>query len=83
MQILVAGTKEQVDRAIESAEPFREDMIERGILLVPLPLFGEDAQSGVPTLTSADLKWASSHISEILRLFLLLAPKPAGLCFCP
>jgi len=62
--ILVAGTKEQVDRAIESAEPFREDMIERGILLVPLPLFGEDAQSGVPTLTSADLKFKAIALRQ-------------------
>ena len=56
MQILVAGTPQQVDKAIEAAEPLREELIERGVLLVPLPLFGQDAQTGVPTLTSADLK---------------------------
>ncbi len=56
LQILIAGTKEQVESAIQAAEPLREDLIERGVLLIPLPLFGDDAQSGVPTLTSADLK---------------------------
>jgi hypothetical protein len=51
----VAGTKQQVDSAIAAAEPFRQDLIERGILVVPLPLF-DDAQSGIPTLSSEDLK---------------------------
>ena len=67
MQILVAGTPQQVEKAIEAAEPFREELVERGVLLVPLPLFGQDAQTGVPTLSSADLKWGFwSHQESVM-----------------
>lgn len=61
--ILVAGTKQQVDSAIAAAEPFRQDLIERGILVVPLPLF-DDAQSGIPTLSSEDLKFKAIALRQ-------------------
>lgn len=58
LQILVAGTSEQVRNSIETAESLREELAERGVLLVPLPLF--DSQNNTaetsPSLNAQDLK---------------------------
>jgi hypothetical protein len=40
-QVLFAGTSEQVSQVLESAESFREDLVERGVILVTLPIFGD------------------------------------------
>ena len=59
MQILVAGTTQQVEKAIEAAESVRDELVERAILLIPLPLFDKETQSGqaeVLSVSDSDLK---------------------------
>ena len=59
LQILVAGTPQQVAEAVQVAESLREELTERAILVVPLPLYssdGELSQPDVPTLSKDDLK---------------------------
>lgn len=36
VQVIVAGSKEVVDKAMQRAERFREDLVARGVLLIPL-----------------------------------------------
>jgi len=36
LQVLFAGSPEQVQQVVESAEPFKEDLVQRGVLLVSL-----------------------------------------------
>ena len=53
----MAGTPEQVEASVAAAEPFREELTERGVLVVPLPLFSSAGQNRQPgTLTDGDLK---------------------------
>ena len=35
----MAGTSKQVSDALEEAEEFREPLVERGVLVIPLPIF--------------------------------------------
>ena len=59
MQILVAGTTQQVEKAMQAAESLRDELVERAILLVPLPLFDKEAQSSqaeVLSVSDSDLK---------------------------
>lgn len=39
LQVIVAGTAQQVQDALEGAEEFKEALQERGVLVVPLPIF--------------------------------------------
>lgn len=58
VQVIVAGTSQQVQDALEAAEDFREQLQQRGVLVVPLPIFADtnaekDARN---QLTEADLR---------------------------
>ncbi|KAG2502156.1 hypothetical protein HYH03_000643 [Edaphochlamys debaryana] len=58
--VVAAGTPEQVSQALQEAEPLREELIRRGVIVVPLPLFkseGEAEAAALPPLTSADQRW--------------------------
>ena len=47
MQVIAAGSPAQVAAAVAAAEPLREQLQERGVLVVPLPIFpGDQAVSG-------------------------------------
>ena len=73
--VLFAGSPEQVRQVVESAEGFREDLIQRGVLLVGLPIYGDSLAdaTGVAPLKQNDLKCAQ------LPPFNLL-PRSSGLC---
>ena len=44
-QVIAAGSPQQVEAAMAAAEEHKEPLIERGVLVVPLPIFeGEAAQ---------------------------------------
>jgi hypothetical protein len=62
--VLFAGSPEQVKQVVESAEPFKEDLVQRGVLLVPLPIFGDGGASAadVPPLTKDDLRWRATPL---------------------
>ncbi|GLI66510.1 hypothetical protein VaNZ11_010343 [Volvox africanus] len=65
--VLAAGTRNQVATALREAEPFRDDLVKRGVVVVPVVIFGEgsDATSSpttphdgeLPQLSPADLRW--------------------------
>lgn len=35
-QVILAGTAENVEKSIRAAEKYREDLLKRGVLLIPL-----------------------------------------------
>lgn len=39
--MIVAGTAQQVQEALEDAEEFKEALQERGVLVIPLPIFAD------------------------------------------
>jgi hypothetical protein len=45
LQVIAAGSPEQVAAAVQAAEPLREQLQERGVLVVPLPIFPGDQAS--------------------------------------
>lgn len=55
-QVLVAGTPKQVEASVAKAEPLREQLEERGVFVVPLPVFDTSSQGETPELQAADLK---------------------------
>lgn len=57
-QVIVAGTAEQVAAALAAAEPHREALAERGVLVIPVPCFGnDDGTAAVPPPTDDDLRY--------------------------
>lgn len=61
-QVIVAGTSQQVSEALKEAEDFREPLVERGVLVVPLPIF-EDSNAEKDKqnqLNDTDLRYGSS-----------------------
>ena len=58
LQVLVAGTSEQVNNAIKAAEPYKEQLQERGVVVVPLPIFedSDSANDQSTALEPGDLK---------------------------
>lgn len=57
-QVIFAGTPDQCRQVVETAEPFREALSERGVLLVALPAYGSGAEDAadVPPLKDTDLR---------------------------
>jgi hypothetical protein len=57
-QVIFAGTPDQCRQVVETAEPFREALSERGVLLVVLPAYGSGAADAadVPPLKETDLR---------------------------
>lgn len=59
--VMVTGTAQQVADALQAAEPYKERLIERGVFVIPLPIFetgGADALSAIlPPPTAEDLRW--------------------------
>ena len=73
MQVIVAGTSKQVSEALEEAEEFREPLVERGVLVVPLPIF-EDSNAekyGQNQLNDTDLRYAQSACTTVLLAYKL------------
>ena len=55
--VMVAGTTQQVEQAVAAAEPFKQQLVERGVLVVPLPIFGAGADGGqLPKPQAEDLR---------------------------
>jgi hypothetical protein len=43
--VLLAGTPSQVAASLAAAEPYREQLLQRGVFIVPVPIFDEPASS--------------------------------------
>jgi hypothetical protein len=56
--VLVAGSAEQVQAAIDAAVPYKDKLVERGVLVVGLPIFGGGGGNEVLSkVQSEDLRW--------------------------
>lgn len=75
--VIVVGTEEQVAQAVAAAEPLREKLAERGLMIVAVPMYqrasnasgAEDDNSAaaettlsLPPLTEDDLRWRANPI---------------------
>ena len=61
--MLAAGTPQQVAEAVEAAQPYKEQLSERGVLLIPLPIYAADEGDSAPEslpLTAEDLRCAGT-----------------------
>ncbi|KAF8071380.1 LPA1 [Scenedesmus sp. PABB004] len=61
--VVVAGTPQQVADALAAAEPHREALQRRGVFVVPLPVFGD--QAGAPPLSPPgpdELRWRAAAL---------------------
>ena len=79
MQVIVAGTSKQVSDALEEAEEFREPLVERGVLVIPLPIF-EDSNAEKDKqnqLTDTDLRCAYET-----AMFLMMCRVIVSCCSC-
>lgn len=66
LQVIVAGTSKQVSEALEEAEEFREPLVDRGVLVVPLPIF-EDSNAEKDKqnqLNDTDLRYAPGMLQS-------------------
>ena len=52
--VMFYGSAEQVAAALEAAAPFKDELLRRGVFIVPLPLRGGDASDGLPALDKDD-----------------------------
>ena len=68
VQVLFAGSEEQVRQVLKAATSFREDLVDRGVLLVALPIFGDAANgAGTPApLSEEDLRYADPNWCTML-----------------
>lgn len=66
-QVIFAGTPDQCRQVVETAEPFREALSERGVLFVVLPAYGSGTADAadVPPLKDTDLRCAASQEHSI------------------
>lgn len=69
--VVAAGTPQQVAAAVAAAEPLREELVKRGVLLVPVPIYDDSADAAAAAATPAlappsaeDQRWRA----EPLRL---------------
>lgn len=73
--VFVAGSSAQVAAAVAAAEPFKEELKKKGVLVVPVPIYdaqqqaaGEAASTsaaevpGLPPLASEDLRWRATAL---------------------
>jgi hypothetical protein len=65
--VIVAGTPAQVATALEDAEPYKEVLADRGVLVICVPISNDPGGEGsgeqpLPALTSEDLRWRAVPI---------------------
>ncbi|KAG1667529.1 hypothetical protein FOA52_013719 [Chlamydomonas sp. UWO 241] len=61
--VIAAGTRAQVRDALAAAEPYREELIVRGVFVVPVTIYeGDDTSVELPPLTPEDLRWRASPV---------------------
>ncbi|MEW5303923.1 MAG: hypothetical protein WDW36_006568 [Sanguina aurantia] len=58
--VIVAGNRQQVAESLAAAAPFKEILMLRGVVVVPLPIFGESSSEPLPSFSTGgkeDLRW--------------------------
>ncbi|KAL4418916.1 hypothetical protein ABPG77_003706 [Micractinium sp. CCAP 211/92] len=58
--VMIAGTPQQVADALAAAEPYKQQLQERGVLVVPLPFVAGGAPSSASPSSSSDTSAAAS-----------------------
>ena len=67
--VLFAGTPAQCRATVEVAEKYRDALVERGVLLIPLPIYAGDdgdAAAEVPPMETDDLRHADLRCLETI-----------------
>lgn len=68
--VIFCGTGEQVAAALAAAAPFKSDLLERGVFLVPVVLDGAgDAVPAMEAAADADAKCGSTACAVLIALF--------------
>jgi hypothetical protein len=66
--IMVAGSPQQVAAALAEAEPYKQQLMEAGVVFIGLPFWApaaggeEGADAALPPLTPEDLRWRATPI---------------------
>ena len=68
--VIVVGTEEQVAQAVAAAEPLREKLAERGLMIVAVPIYqqsnsseaADDSGARLPPMKEEDLRWRANPI---------------------
>lgn len=65
--VIVVGSQEQVNDAIKLAEKYREPLMERGVLVIGIPVYGDGegatgSAEDIPELVADDLRWRAKPL---------------------
>lgn len=63
--MLVAGTPTQVAASLAAAEPYKQQLQERGVLVVPLPFMAADSSSSAEAVAAADAALAPPGADDL------------------
>ncbi|KAJ9534593.1 hypothetical protein QJQ45_022187 [Haematococcus lacustris] len=58
--VICAGTAAQVGDALAAAEPFKAELVRRGVLVVPLPIYEANGEAGMDPPGREDLRWRAT-----------------------
>ena len=67
MQVVAAGSPQQVADAMREAEQYKEPLMERGVLVVPLPIYEGDAATSEPDTEASTSASRAEQAKEDLR----------------
>ena len=67
MQVVAAGSPQQVADAMRDAEQYKEPLMERGVLVVPLPIYEGDAASPEPATDASSSASSAEQAQDDLR----------------
>lgn len=64
--VIVVGSQEQVGDALKLAEKYRQPLMERGVLVIGIPIYGEGEggaeAADIPELVADDLRWRAKPL---------------------
>lgn len=64
--VIVVGSQEQVSNALKLAEKYRQPLVERGVLVIGIPIYPDGTEAGadqeIPALTKEDLRWRANPV---------------------
>lgn len=65
--VIVVGSQEQVSTALKLAEKYRQPLMERGVLVIGIPMYGEaggesSETDDIPELVADDLRWRANPV---------------------
>lgn len=78
MQVVAAGSPQQVADAMRDAEQYKEPLLERGVLVIPLPIYEGElaAQKDGASNSSSSAEQAKEDLRYATALFEWVRNKP-------